>query len=142
MPRLVAALSAAGALMIVPTTIVGGHLAGYKGVALAYAVTNGALVPANFSLLKRFGRVGFGELWARTWRVTLAALVMLALLWAAFPEPVYASSVQAAAILALKVLVGAATYVFILLGSWAVCGTPDGPEKSVLRTLRAWLVRS
>lgn len=142
MPRLVAALSATGALMIVPTTIVGGHLAGYEGVALAYAVTNGALVPVNFSLLKRFGRVGFGELWARTWRVTLGALVMLTVLWVAFPEPVYTGSAQAAAALALKVLAGAAIYVLIVVGSWAICGKPDGPEKSVLRALRAWMTGS
>jgi O-antigen/teichoic acid export membrane protein len=138
MPRLVAALSATGAVMIVPTTMICGHIAGYLGVAFAGVLTNAALVPVNFLLLKRYAGVSFFELWARTWRVTAAAVLMLIVLWTLFPAVDYQSASPAVIALAMKVAAGALVYVSFVLVAWLLCGKPDGPETTALRAVAAW----
>jgi O-antigen/teichoic acid export membrane protein len=131
--RIVAGLSAVGAAIIVPVTIVCSHLAGYKGVALAYALTSAALVPVNFALLRRLAGVGFADLWYRVWRVTLAAIVMLVTLFFTMPQQGHETASAAARVLLMKVALGVTTYVATAAALWLACGRPDGPERRALQ---------
>jgi lipopolysaccharide exporter len=142
MSRIVAMLSAIGAAVIVPATIVFGHLWGYEGVACASVVTNAALVPINFLMLRRLGGIGFLGLWARTWRVTLAAVVMLLGLWLLFPVMEYASSAWALLLLAVKIVAGAILYATVVFVTWILSGKPEGPESTILRNVHGWMRRA
>lgn len=139
--RVVAGLSAIGAAIVIPTTMICAHLAGFRGVAVAYALTNAALVPVNFSMLRRLAGVGFADLWTVTWRVTLAALAMLATLFIAIPQPGHETAPVASLVLSSKVLLGALTYTATAAAIWLACGRPAGPELRVLRLARQWLRR-
>ena len=132
-PRVVAALSAVGAAIIVPATIVCSHLAGYIGVALAYSVTSAVLVPINFAMLRHHAGVGFTDLWVRVWRVTLATCTMLIILFIAFPSPAQETAAGAVVMLLVKIGVGAATYVATTAAAWLACGRPNGPERRALQ---------
>jgi O-antigen/teichoic acid export membrane protein len=133
--RVVAALSAMGAALVIPLTIVGAHLVGYIGVAWAYAVTSAVLTPINFVMLRRYAAISFTDLWARVWRVTLAAGTMLVALVVAFPGAPHESAAAAALLLLVKVAVGAAIYAGGALLLWLACGRPDGPERRALELL-------
>jgi lipopolysaccharide exporter len=139
--RAVAAISAVGAAIVVPVTVVCSHLAGYTGVALAYALTSAALVPINFAMLRRLAGVGFMDLWVYVWRVTLAAMAMLAILLAALPHPSHEAASAAALVLLLKIVVGAATYVATVAALWLAGGKPDGPERRTLQLAIQWTHR-
>jgi O-antigen/teichoic acid export membrane protein len=139
--RIVAALSALGAAIIVPMTIVMSHLAGYLGVAIAYALTAGVLVPVNFAWLRRRAGIRFGSLWPRVWRVTLAASVMLVVLDLALPRPGSETAAAAALTLFVKVVSGVALYATVLAAMWLVAGRPEGPERHALRLVLNWSKR-
>jgi lipopolysaccharide exporter len=137
-PRFVAALSAVGAAIIIPATIICSHRWGFAGVALAYALTNAALVPVNFALMRRLAGVRFADLWARTWRVTVAAIVMLGTLIAVFPRPDHEVASGAAILLVFKIALGAATYILTTSAIWLLCGRPAGPESRILQVVSQW----
>jgi lipopolysaccharide exporter len=139
--RAVAALSAVGAAIVIPATIVCSHLAGYQGVAVASAFTSAALVPVNFALLKRLAGVGFADLWRKTWRVTLSAIAMLGTLMIVIPQPPLETIPQAAGVLAIKIILGVATYVASTTALWMACRKPLGPEWRVLQLAHRWLKR-
>ena len=141
-PRVVAVLSALGAAIIVPMTIVCGHLAGYKGVAMAYAITSAALAPINFTMLRRTAGIRFQDLWARVWRVTLASGAMLVVLSLAFPSTSRESAAGAVLLLLTKTVVGAAIYVSGALATWLACGKPEGPERRAVQLVLQWSRRS
>lgn len=136
--RVVAAIGAVGAVVIVPATIICSHLAGFQGVALAYALTTAAMVPVNFAFLRRLAGVRFTDVLRRAWRVTLAAAVMLAILLLALPQPVRESASSAAALLALKISVGVLAYLLTAAVLWLACGRPAGPEARALQLLLQW----
>jgi lipopolysaccharide exporter len=136
--RVVAAISAIGALIVIPVTVVCGHFAGYQGVAFAYALTCAALVPVNFAMLKRLAGVGFADVWRNGWRATLAAALMLALLTFLVPHAVNGTVQFAALILLIKIPLGAAIYVAIMTLAWWACGKPDGAERRVLQLIQQW----
>ena len=140
--RIVAVLSALGAAVIVPMTIVLSHLTGYLGVAVAYAVTAAVLVPVNFAWLRRCAGIRFGSLWARTWRVTLAASVMLVVLDFGLPRPASETAAAAALMLFIKVVLGAALYGAALAAMWLLAGKPEGPERHALQIVLQWWRRS
>ena len=140
-PRLVAVLSAVGAAIIVPTTIVCAHVAGYKGVALAYAITSAALAPINFTMLRRVAGIRFQDLWVRVWRVTLAAGAMLVVLALAFPSPSHESVPGAMLLLLAKAVAGAAIYVSGTLALWLSFRKPEGPERRAAQLVLQWWSR-
>jgi lipopolysaccharide exporter len=115
------------------------HFGGYKGVALAYAVTNAFLVPVNFAMLRRLAGVKFTDLLIHTWRVSAAAVAMLALLYLIFPESAHQTGSGAAVVLAAKVSIGILTYAATTALLWWVAGRPDGPERWVLQLIDQWL---
>jgi lipopolysaccharide exporter len=139
--RVVAAIGAVGAVVIVPATIICSHLAGFQGVALAYALTTAAMVPVNFAFLRRLAGVRFIDVLRRAWRVTLAAAVMLAILLLALPQPVRESASSAAVLLALKISVGVLAYLLTAAVLWLACGRPAGPEGRALQLLLQWARR-
>lgn len=136
--RFVAGLSAVGAAIVIPTTIVCSHLLGFLGVAVAFALTNAVLVPVNFALMHRLAGVRFADLWARAWRVTLAAVVMLVILFSAFPRPGHEAASGAAILLLLKIVLGVITYIATASAIWVSCGRPDGPESRIWQLVLKW----
>jgi lipopolysaccharide exporter len=136
--RIVAIISAVGAATVIPVTMLCSHFAGYKGVALAYAVTNAFLVPVNFAMLWRLVGVKFTDLWMHTWRVSVAAIAMLAVLYLAFPVPVHEFASLAAMILIAKVSIGVMIYVATTALLWWAAGRPDGPERWVVQLGLQW----
>jgi lipopolysaccharide exporter len=139
--RIVAALSAAGAVIVVPVTIVCSHLEGYKGVALAYAITCAALVPINFVMLRRDAGISFADLWRRVWRLTLVAGAMLAVLSGAMPRPGHETIAVAAVLLTVKVVAGVAIYIAGAYALWLASGKPDGPEQRIMQLALQWWQR-
>lgn len=137
--RVVAAISAVGAAIVVPVTIACSHYAGYRGVAVAYALTSAALVPMNFLLLRRYAGVGFSDLWVHVRRAAIAAILMLATLHLVFAQGAHSTAPKAAVLLVLKIVAGAATYLTAAAAMWVACGKPDGPEKRALELGRQWL---
>jgi O-antigen/teichoic acid export membrane protein len=136
--RIVAIISAVGAAIVIPITILCSHFAGYKGVALAYAVTNAFLVPVNFAMLWRLAGVKFTDLLIHTWRVSVAALAMLAVLYLAFPGSTHEIASGAAMLLTAKVSTGVVIYVGTTALLWRAAGRPDGPERWVVELVLQW----
>jgi O-antigen/teichoic acid export membrane protein len=139
--RIVAAISAAGAAVIIPATFVCASLLGFRGVALAYALTSAVMVPVNFAFLWRLAGIRFVDLIARAWRVTMAAAVMLAILLTALPHPATQSLSTAAQLLAAKIVIGVAAYVGTSAALWVACGRPNGPESRALQLALKWIRR-
>jgi lipopolysaccharide exporter len=137
--RIVAIISAVGAVAVIPVTILCSHFAGYKGVALAYVVTNAILVPVNFAMLWRLVGVKFTDLLIHTWRVSAAAFGMLAVLYFTFPGSAHEIASGAAILLAVKVLIGVTIYVTTTALLWWAAGKPDGPERWVVQLVLQWL---
>jgi lipopolysaccharide exporter len=137
--RIVAIISAVGAVAVIPVTVLCAHFAGYKGVALAYAVTNAFLVPVNFAMLWRLVGVKFTDLLIHTWRVSAAALGMLAVLYFTFPGSAHEIASGAAILLAVKVSIGVTFYVAMTALLWWVAGRPDGPERWVVQLVLQWV---
>jgi O-antigen/teichoic acid export membrane protein len=138
--RIVAIISAVGAAIVVPVTMLCSHFAGYKGVALAYAVTNALLVPVNFAMLRRLAGVKFTDLLIHAWRVSVATIAMLAVLYFGFPQPVHAIAPGGAAmLLAAKVSIGVTVYIGTTTLLWWVAGRPDGPERLALEMWLEWI---
>jgi lipopolysaccharide exporter len=137
--RIVAIISGVGAAIVIPVTMLCSHFGGYKGVALAYAVTNAFLVPVNFAMLRRLAGVKFTDLLIHTWRVSAAAVAMLALLYLSFPGSAHQIASGAAVLLAAKVSIGILTYVATTALLWWMAGRPDGPERWVLQLIDQWV---
>lgn len=139
--RVTAALSITNAIAIIPLTIVGSLLAGYVGVAWAFALQSALIAPINFFLLRRHAGIAFRELWAHVWRVALGACAMLAVLSLAF-TPLSNDTASAAAIRFLvAVLAGGVVYVTVVFAAWRLVGQPQGPERVVLDLARDRLPR-
>jgi O-antigen/teichoic acid export membrane protein len=139
--RVVAALSAMGAATVIPLMIICSHYLGYDGVAWAYAVTSAALTPVNFGTLRRYAGIRFRQLWARVWRVTLAAAAMWVVLSTMFAPAGRESASAAAALLLVKVPLGAAIYAGGVVLLWLACGRPEGPERRAWELLQQWWQR-
>jgi O-antigen/teichoic acid export membrane protein len=140
--RRVAALSAIAAVIMIPVTIVCAHVAGYRGVVIAWAITSATLVPINFTMLRRDAGIRFADLWVRVWRVTLGAGVMLLVLFTTLPRSTYATAPSAALLLLLvKIVAGAAIYVAVVSATWLACGRPEGPEGRMLQLALQWWKR-
>lgn len=134
--RVVAGLGVFGLAVIVPTTIVCSRLAGYTGVAFAFALASALVVPLNFWLLWRLAHIRFVDLGRHVWRIAMATIAMGLILWWLFPDPGVASVRTSIYKLIEKIVVGAAAYLAIAGVAWQLCGRPEGPERSVLDTVR------
>jgi O-antigen/teichoic acid export membrane protein len=137
--RIVATISAVGAATVIPVTMLCSHFAGYKGVAIAYAVTNAFLVPVNFAMMWRLVGVKFTDLLLHTWRVSTAAIAMLAALYLTFPGSVHEAASDAAILLAAKVTAGVIIYVTTTTLLWWSAGRPAGPERWVWQLTVQWV---
>jgi O-antigen/teichoic acid export membrane protein len=137
--RVVAIITAVGAIVVIPVTILCSHLLGFKGVALAYAVTNAFLVPVNFAMMWRLVGVKFTGLLFHTWRVSIGALVMLGALYFTFPGSAHEVASAAAILLAIKVSIGVIIYFATTALLWLVTGRPEGPENWVMQLVLQWL---
>jgi O-antigen/teichoic acid export membrane protein len=137
--RIVAAISAVGAAAVIPVTMLCSHFAGYKGVAIAYAVTNAFLVPVNFSMMWRLVGVKFTDLLSHTWRISAAAIAMLTVLYLTLPGSVHEAASDAAVLLAVKVSIGVFIYVTTAALLWMTAGRPDGPERWVWQLILQWV---
>jgi len=133
--RAVAGLSTAGAAMVIPATIVCSHLAGYAGVAFAFALASALLVPINFVVLRRLSGIGFGELWLRVWRIILGTAAMGVVLRLVFGASVAVDVKAALLALVAKMVSGAITYTAVVAIAWLACGRPPGPERAVAELL-------
>src|ERR1700735_2957102 len=127
--RIVAIISAVGAVAVIPVTILCSHFAGYKGVAIAYAVTNAFLVPVNFAMMWRLVGVKFTDLLIHTWRVSAAAIAMVTVLYLTLPGSIHEIASEAAILLAVKVAIGGILYVATTALLWWAAGKPEGPER-------------
>jgi O-antigen/teichoic acid export membrane protein len=134
--RMVAGLSLAGVAMVIPLTILCSHLAGYVGVAVAFAISSAALVPVNFVFLRRAAEIRFRDLWHRVWRIVLATAVMSGVLWAGFSHVSAVDVASTALLLFAKILVGASTYMLMVMLAWFASGRPPGPEHAALELLQ------
>ncbi len=137
--KAVATISAIGALIIIPCTLILGHYWGVRGVAVANALTAGLLVPLNFSWLKRIAGVGLKDLLSRTWRVSLSALFMLLVLSAFNSAAGSGTFGSALAVFALKVVAGAAVYIGAAYALLRMTRPAVGPETTVLNYIRSSL---
>lgn len=129
--RVVAGLSVVGAAIVVPATIVCSHLAGYAGIAFAFAIASALLVPITFIVLRRLAGIGFGDLWPRVWRIVLGTAVMAAVLWLVFGTSELVEVKTALRLLGAKMIVGTTTYVAVVYVAWLACGRPEGPEHTM-----------
>jgi lipopolysaccharide exporter len=136
--RIVAAISAVGAVAVIPVTILCSHFAGYKGVAIAYAVTNAFLVPVNFAMMWRLVGVKFTDLLIHTWRVSAAAIAMLTVLYLTLPGSTHEIASDAAILLAVKVSIGVIIYVATTALLWWAAGRPEGPERWGWQLILQW----
>lgn len=139
--RITAILSIASAVAIIPLSIVGSLLAGYVGVAWAFALQSALIAPINFFLLRRFAGIPFRDLWTRVWRVTLGACAMVVFLGLAFRQLSHYAASAAALRLVVAVATGGAVYVSVVFAVWRMVGNPAGPEGLVLELLRDRLPR-
>jgi lipopolysaccharide exporter len=134
----VATLSAVSAAVVIPGTVVCSQIVGYRGAALAWAIASATLAPVNFTMLRRDAGIRFLDLWARTWRVTVGAIVTLSVLVAALPRSIHETAVAAALLLSVKVLGGAAVYVAVVAAMWLASGRAEGPERRILQLALQW----
>ena len=134
--RIVAGLSLAGVVLIVPATFLCSQLAGYTGVAFAFACTSALMVPINFVMLRRMAGIGFLDLWARVWRIALGTTVMGVTIWLAFPTWNFADARTALVVLLAKIVAGATTYSLVVWVAWVACGKPPGPERAVFELIQ------
>ena len=134
--RVVAGLGATGLLIVVLTTLVCSRVAGYPGVAFAFALASALLVPVNFSVLRRLASIRFSDLAGRVWRIALGAIVMSAVLWAIFTTSGVVDAKTAMRTLASKVAIGTVTYLLVVWMAWVACGRPSGPESALLEVVR------
>lgn len=137
--RIPATLSMMSAFAVVPLSIAGSRLAGYVGVASAFALESALVAPINFVLLWRIAGIHFRELWSKVWRIGLGTAVMLAFLCITFqPLPHYTTSVAASRFV-VEVVTGGAVYAAAVFAAWRMSGEPPGPERTVLDLLKARL---
>ena len=134
--RVVAGLGAGGLLIVVFTTLVCSRVAGFAGVAFAFALASALLVPVNFSVLRRLAGIRFLDLAGQVWRIALGAIVMSATLWAIFEPSGVLDTKAAIRTLAAKVSIGAVTYLFVVWVAWIACARPSGPESALLEVVR------
>ena len=139
--KVTATLSAVSAAIIIPGIILGSHLVGYRGVAIAGALASATLVPINFRMLRRDAGISFADLWARVWRVTLGASTMLIVLFVALPRPTHGTAPAVALLLLIKVVAGAAIYIAAVSAMWLASGRPAGPERRILQLAQQWWKR-
>jgi O-antigen/teichoic acid export membrane protein len=139
--RVGAALSLAGVVMIVPLTFVFSRMVGYTGVAIAFACASAALIPINFTILRRLAGIEFVDLWERVWRIALATIVMSITLWLAFTASGSANAKTALVLLLAKAAVGVVTYTGTVWMAWVARGKPVGPERATLNVLRGVVAR-
>jgi len=137
--RVVAALSLAGTVIIVPVTVVCARFAGYTGVAFAFAISSALILPINFMILRRLAGIKFSDLWRRVWRIAFSAIAMAAILWLSFKQPDTEGIGVAAEMLVVKVAAGFAIYTALVGLTWLACGRPAGPERATMEILETVL---
>lgn len=136
----VAVLNTVGAGLVIPLTIVLGHIIGYLGVALAFVITCAVLLPINFSFLKRWTGVSFADLWRNVWRIIVSASVMLAVL-GTLTRSSAPKSPNVLAHLAIEIGLGVVSYVSVISALWVASGRPSGPERLALEIIMRGLKR-
>lgn len=134
--RVVAGLGAVGLAIVVSATLICSNVAGYTGVAFAFAVGSALLVPINFLVLRRLAGIRFVDLGAKVWRIALGATVMSVVLWTIFPAAGIMDARAVVRILGEKILLGATTYLLTLWVAWVACARPPGPEAAVLKLIQ------
>jgi lipopolysaccharide exporter len=140
-----ATISAAGAVAVIPITMLCSHFAGYAGVAFAYACVSAVMVPVIFTLLRRVAGIRFAQLWPQVWRVVLGTSVMSAVLGLVFAGSKIDSSASALRLLVEQAVLGAVIYTAVVYVAWRLCARPPGPEHTLeqgaLRALSRWTRR-
>lgn len=131
----------AGIIFVFGTPLIG-FGTWYGGVlGAAYAITAAGVVNtvATFALANRLLGIRIRRVLAPVWRSALATLVMcLPVYWfgSLFGQP--PSNVLLFAKLLTQVIVGAVSFVGVLLSLWWLGGAGDGPERTILRTVNTW----
>ena len=127
--------------VLVPALVAAGLAAGAQEIAATRCLVALALLPVFIAAAAGRTGCGIGDYLRAAWRPVLASLAMTAAVVALqryWSAPHFAQLVGALA-------AGAVMYVAVLLGAWALCGRPHGPERFVLEAaggkLRAWLAR-
>jgi O-antigen/teichoic acid export membrane protein len=115
---------------------------GVVGAAYAVLLTSLLCTPIYLYQIRRCLGVGASVFVRAVARPLVSALLTAALLYWALPD--YDASMGA--LIAGSWLLGGLTaamllYVVLLLSLWAICGWPDGPERSVLNRLRTFGAR-
>ena len=107
----------------------------YGAIGAAWAVTAASVVilVQGTALTLRELDLSLGAMLERVWRSVVAGGVMAAFvialdLWLGPARSVATEALQ----LALEVLVGAASYIAVHCSLWKSCGSPDGPERTIL----------
>jgi lipopolysaccharide exporter len=136
--RVLALITAANALLMVPALILGGHVGGIVGIAVAKAAMAFVYVLGFAIATTRRPPATAQLLWSAIWPTLTAATTMavavkcLQAMW-----PVESPLVG----LLRDVAAGAVVYAVATAALWLLRGRPDGIEREVYRRLRRLLLR-
>jgi O-antigen/teichoic acid export membrane protein len=137
-PYVATLMSGADAVMLLPLTTIGALKAGPIGVAWAMVTTAAVTWLVAMVLVMRFLDIHLVAIASRLWRVLLGLFGMGV---AVGMLPSWGTDAALGTRLALSVIVGAISYVFVVLGAWLIAGRPDGAESHVARTAGMMLRR-
>ncbi|EZP55172.1 Polysaccharide biosynthesis protein precursor [Sphingomonas sp. RIT328] len=105
---------------------------GVMGAVIGRVLTNAILMLVTMGYVRRLVGLSIVAQLVAPWRIALATAGMAAVVLA-LPDALR-HSLSLVAVIA-TVLVGAATYAALLLGSWIAVGRPEGPERMVAERL-------
>ena len=105
---------------------------GVMGAVIGRVLTNAILMLVTMGYVRRLVGLSIVAQLVAPWRIALATAGMAAVVLA-LPDALR-HSLSLVAVIA-TVLIGAATYVALLLGSWIAVGRPEGPERMVAERL-------
>ena len=135
-PNVDAMISGIRACVLLPLVYILSKRYGIEGAAAAILASAITTLPVSVILLRFYIRLSVRRLLLCTLRPAIAVIAMAtALTYMPLPFANDTPLQYAMANLTAKVVVGAATYIVVLLVAWLISGRPEGLESSVLARL-------
>ena len=121
--------------VLIPSIIYGAHQDGSRGAAFATLAVGIAMMPVNFTLVFKAIRLPAIEFIKVIWRPLVASFIMYSVVWF-FQNTWLAESIFELAQKAfVSAVLGAVTYISMILVFWKLSSCPRGGEEYILRKL-------
>jgi O-antigen/teichoic acid export membrane protein len=133
-------LTGLSVIVLVPLMFVSVQEAGALGVAWALVSVAAVLLAGNLFAALRLLQLPASQLVAQTWRAFVAVLIMAGTVLLSKSQWDHsASSLNTLLFVLGNAVIGAAAYLAALSILWWLTGSRDGPERTIISTLRSSL---